>query len=105
MKEIIKVLLQEGIDESMINKILNLIEEEYEVVSEVSKELADEVSHKRYMNKRKAKEKFLKTRDSKAEEELEKAILKQFKNDELRDKWDVSKGYKKGKDGEFHKKC
>ena len=32
MKEIIKVLLQEGIDEGMINKVLDLIEEEYDVV-------------------------------------------------------------------------
>jgi hypothetical protein len=31
MREIVKVLLQEGIDESMINRVLDLIEEEYEV--------------------------------------------------------------------------
>lgn len=34
MREIVKVLLQEGIDESMINRVLDLIEEEYEVVDE-----------------------------------------------------------------------
>jgi len=31
MREIVKVLLQEGIDESMIHRVLDLIEEEYKV--------------------------------------------------------------------------
>lgn len=34
MREIVKVLLQEGIDEAMINWVLDLIEEEYEVIDE-----------------------------------------------------------------------
>ena len=38
MKEIVKVLLQEGIDEDMINRVLDLIEEEYEVISELDTE-------------------------------------------------------------------
>ena len=32
MKEIIKVLLQEGIDEGTVHKVLDLIEEEYDII-------------------------------------------------------------------------
>ena len=35
MKEIIKVLLQEGIDEGMVHKVLDLIEEEYDIVEDI----------------------------------------------------------------------
>ena len=53
MKEIVKVLLQEGIDESMINRVLDLIEEEYEVVDEdvysaIDKYVSDKDSKKYY---------------------------------------------------------
>lgn len=44
MKEIIKVLLQEGIDEVMINRVLDLIEEEYEVIDEyINKERKEKI--------------------------------------------------------------
>ena len=50
MKEIIKVLLQEGIDEDMINKVLDLIEEEYEVISELEDSTVNSVLSKRQQN-------------------------------------------------------
>ena len=88
-----------NVSEGCFNDIVALVEE---YINEVSKELADKVKSLKDEKYREAKEKYYKTRDSKDEEEFEKQIVKSAISDELRDKWEVLKGIKRGKDGKLH---
>lgn len=87
------------VSERCFKDIVSIIEE---IIDEVSKEDADAVSLQRYINRKEAKDKYDKTKDSKDEEKLEKENTRSYKNSKLRDKWDILKGIKKGKDGKFH---
>ena len=88
-----------SVSEKCFNDIIRLAEE---FINEVSKEVADEVSLQRYINRRDADDEYLKTGDSRDGKKLEDANFKKYKNSELRDKWDVLKGIKRGKDKKFH---
>lgn len=94
-----KILEDLNVSEACFNDILKLVEE---FINEVSKEVADEVTDKRNAARRGARDKYYTTRDSKDEEKYEEAVVKDYKNSELRDKWDVLKGIKRGKDKKFH---
>ena len=80
MKEIIKVLLQEGIDEVMINRVLDLIEEEYEVIDERNdRELLNKVK-RAYAETNQAEEKLDKAKEKGEDTEALKADYdKKFK--------------------------
>ena len=88
-----------NVSETCFNDIMDIVEE---IINEISKEVADEVSLQRYINRRDADDRYLKTGDSRDEKKLEDANFKKYKNSELRDKWDVLKGIKRGKDKNFH---
>ena len=87
------------VSEGCFKDIVSIIEE---IINEVSKDDADAVSLQRYINRRDARDKYDKTKDSRDEEKLERENTKSYKNMKLRDKWDVLKGIKKGKDGKLH---
>ena len=87
------------VSEGCFSHIIELVEE---FINEISKDTADAVSLQRYIDRRDAKEKYEDTKDSKDYENLCKKNTKSFKNSELRDKWDIMKGIKRGKDKKFH---
>ena len=99
MESIFESLENLNISEACFKDIVSIIEE---IIDEVSKDDADAVSLQRYINRKEAKDKYNKTGDSKDEKRLEDENTKSYKNTKLRDKWDILKGIKKGKDGKFH---
>jgi len=80
MKEIVKVLLQEGIDESMINRVLDLIEEEYDVINELDKETIKSYINKRIQQREEADKKFEEAKKSgtASPDELRKLLYKEL---------------------------
>ena len=88
-----------NVSENCYKDVLNIIEE---IINEVSKEDADAVSLQRYINRKEAKDRYEKTGDSKDGKRLEDENTKSYKNTKLRDKWDILKGLRKGKDNKFH---
>ena len=87
------------VSESCFNSIVELVEE---FINEISKDTADAVSLQRYIDRRDAKKRYEDTRDSRDYEKYTKKNTKSFKNSELRDKWDIMKGIKRGKDKKVH---
>jgi len=88
-----------NVSEKCFDEIMGIVEE---YINEISKEAADAVSLQRYINRREADDQYSKTGDSRDEKKLEDANFKKYKNSELRDKWDILKGIKRGKDKKLH---
>lgn len=88
-----------NVSEECFSDIMRIVEE---IINEVSQETADRVSLQRYIDKREAKDKYDNTKDSKDYEKYMHKNTKKYNNSELRDKWDVMKGIKRGKDKKFH---
>ena len=99
MKSIFESLKNLEVSEKCFKSIVKIVEE---YINEVSVEVADEVSNKRYIKKRNAEERYQKTLDDRDCAKYEEESNKNYKNYKLRDKWDIFKGLKRGKDGEFH---
>ena len=92
-----KAPVREGLEG--VEDMIKMMEE---MINEISKERADETTYKRSQRCRDLKSEYQRTRDSKVGLKDEEALVKDWKNSKLRDKWDILKGSKRGKDGEFH---
>lgn len=90
-----------SISEECHKDIIDLVEE---YINEISKELAGEVSYQRRCRDQKFEDSYKRFKDRYSEGLHKKMSMKLWKNDKLRDKWDIFKGLKRGKDGKFHSK-